>query len=143
MRHNSIGSEQQSINRTIKNCGIILTICIVAVVICGLIVIGIHIYELYICERNSNLNYKEIPTTAIVCELKRENGKINAVGHFMYPILGSREYNIYLIHEGEKYCINNEERFKQLNEGDYVDVILHEGYDDKGEILNRYLTFAQ
>lgn len=85
-------------------------------------------------------HYEEIPTTAVVtamdCELSH-NTDDSEYHHI------SGKYNIYLVCEGNEYCITDEMWFNKLNEGDSVEVILHERHNSEEGSFDRYLTFAE
>lgn len=127
----------------------IFAICVIAIV--GLIVW--IIYELYIASRNEFLRYEEFHELVEVIRKNYQKEETNYIPMtistgettttIMTPIFHDEEFNVYLVYKGNEYCFNDEDMFNSLKVGDKVNVVVHEGYNQKGDLKNTYLTIAK
>lgn len=125
-------------------------------VICGIalfFLIAWLIYDAYLAIRNKFLRYeesyklvkvgrkehKDAYTTHIPMTISAGKTRITT----MTPVFHDEEYNVYLLYKGEDYIFNSEDMYQSLKVGDEVNVVVHEGYNLKGELKNIYLTIPE
>lgn len=118
-----------------------------------IVIVELIIYEVYIEIRNKFLRYKDFSKVVKVGRKKHQDayttympitistGK-NTITT-MTPIFHDEEFNVYLVYKGEEYCFDDEDMFDSLKVGDKVNVVVHKGYNRKGELKNIYLTIVE
>lgn len=127
-----------------------------SLVICAIMTVGLIawlIYEAYIAIRNHFLRYEEgykwvkvgkkqyQDANTIYIPMTISTGKTTTTT--LTPIFQDEEFNVYLIYKGNEYGFNNKDLFDSLKVGDEVEVIVHEGYNRKGELKHTYLTIVE
>lgn len=80
------------------------------------------------------LRYEEHPAVVKVTSKRHRNSRY--IGRFYC----SEEFNVYFVYKGQKYCIDDYDMFHHLKVGNMVNVIVHEGYNLKGQVKNIYFT---
>lgn len=61
----------------------------------------------------------------------------------MSVIFHDEEFDVYLIYKDNEYCFNDKDMFDSLEVGDEVNVVVHEGYNQKGKLKHIYLTIVK
>ena len=127
------------------------TFAISTIVIAGVIVW--LIYEAYIAIRNKLLRYEDFSKVVKVVRKKHKDAYTTyipltistgkTITTTMTPMFHQEEFNVYLVYKGVEHCFNDEAMFNSLKVGDDVKVIVHEGYNLKGELKNTYLTIVE
>ena len=124
--------------------------------ICVIVIVGVIIwliYIVYIAIRNKFLRYKHFSKVVKVGRKKYQDayttympitistGKTTTTT--ITPIFHDEEFKVYLVYKGDEYCFNDKDMFDSLKVGDKVKVVVHEGYNRKGELKNTYLTIVE
>lgn len=116
-------------------CGTMFVACIVLL----FYLIGTLIYR-------SNLRYEDSTDTAVVLSKNYVAPYTTTtyiqVGKTSVPQVQhhSEEYNVWLLYEGEKYCIDNESFYQSVSVDSTVSVIVHRGYNKHDELKYIYLS---
>ena len=122
--------------------------CIIVIV--WLIICLIH--EGYIAIRNEFLRYEDFSEVVKVVRKEHKDAyttymsTITSTGKtttMLIPIFHDEEFNVYLGYKGNEHCFDDEDMYDSLKVGDKVNVVVHEGYNKKGELKNTYLTIVE
>ncbi len=122
------------------------------VIVIGGVVVWL-IYEACIAPYNKLLRYEEFDelvdvgrkdhqdayTTCTISSVSTGKAIITTIT----PIFHKEEFNVYLIYKGNEYCFDDKDMFDSLEVGDKVKAVVHEEYNQKGELKNTYLTIAE
>ncbi len=49
-------------------------------------------------------------------------------------------YNVFLMYDGEQYCIDDKELYDKVNVGDIITVQVHKGYNKKKQLCDVQIT---
>lgn len=117
-----------------------------------LLIVGLAIwliYEIIIQIYHKTLRYETFPSSAKVCNKKYKDEYITTtrmmVGKVLLPQTHyhDEEYNVYLMYKGGQYRFDDKELYNSVNIGDIVRVLVHEGYNKKGELKYVYLSIEE
>jgi len=95
------------------------------------------------------LRYETFPSTAEVCkkEYKDEHSTTTMilVGKVLVPrtVHYDAQYNVYLMYNSEKYCLDDEILYNSVNVGDIVRILVHNGYNKRNELKHVYLSVEE
>ena len=92
------------------------------------------------------LRYETFPSQANVCRKKYRPSytttTLSKVGKITVPQIHhhSAEYNVYLMYNGEEYCINDKNLYNSVKIGNMVRVFVNKGYNKRHQLKDVYLS---
>lgn len=92
-------------------------------------------------------NIQSVVTAEVIDKEREQSVSYNSFGAFdngvrFHQPSTTKKYSIGLAYDNDVYFVNtSREIFVQLNEGDMVDVLLHERVDENGNTVWRKITF--
>ncbi len=57
-----------------------------------------------------------------------------------YPLELYANYNVYVLYEGEEYCLQNEELYDTVEIGDTIEVTVTKSFDKDGKMKNTEIS---
>ena len=57
-----------------------------------------------------------------------------------YPFVRLNESNVFLSCNGQPYRLDDDELYKKVQEGDLVNILIHDGYNEHDELKKSYIT---
>lgn len=122
----------------------ILFIVVVVLAFCVIVLIQIIAAEIYHATLRYDLPFSD---TAIV--LRKDyvapymTTTYMTVGKTSVPQFQhhAEQFNVHVLYEGEKYCIDDEDFFNRVDVKDKTSVVVHKGYNKHNELKNVYLTY--
>ena len=60
-----------------------------------------------------------------------------------YPLGLYDEYNVYISHNGETHRFNNAYLYQKVKVGDFVHILIHNGYNQDGELKHTYISIEE
>ena len=102
------------------------------------------VYKLAITIYNKTaLRYETIRDVAKVVDKNSTNTIAVQIATRMYPPFFIFQYNVYILYNGEEHCFDDANLYKEVEAGDNVYVLIHNGYNKNGELKRTYLSIEK
>lgn len=102
------------------------------------------VYELVIAIYNKTaLRYETIRDVAKVISKTPYNTIAMQIATKMYPPVLLFQYNVYILYNGEEHCFDDANLYREVETGDNVCVLVHNGYNKNGELKRTYLSIEK
>ena len=119
-----------------------ITLIFIAFVVISLVVWLVHKLAIAIYTK-TGLRYETIRDVAKVIGKNSYNTIVLQIATKMYPPVILFQYNVYILYNGEEYCFDDANLYGQVEAGDNVYVLIHNGYNKKGELKRTHLSIEK
>lgn len=102
---------------------------VLGIICCAMLILGI-VYD------GVSSEYRETLEKVEVVDKEYNENLAMQLSTKTYPLDLFAEYNVYVLYEGEEYCIDNKELYDSVKVGDTIEVMVTKSFNKSGKLKN-------